>query len=104
MAVRTLFLPGLTDMTMNKVIGALVIGLIACVFSFSPAYADTIDSFESDIYVTPKGVLDVNETITIDFGKVQRHGIYRFIPITYERGHGVYNTPLKLLDVTDRRG
>ncbi|HEY9775399.1 MAG TPA: DUF2207 domain-containing protein [Planktothrix sp.] len=88
-------------MSTKQLVSRLVLSLLACVFTVCAAHADTVDSFVSDIHVSPKGILDVNETITIDFGAARKHGIYRFIPDVYHRSFGVYNTPIKLLDVTD---
>ncbi len=41
-----------------------------------------IKSFNSNIYVNEDGTIDVKETIVYDFGDLQKHGIYRFIPTT----------------------
>jgi Predicted membrane protein (DUF2207). len=52
--------------------------------------------------------MTVTETITVNFGSVLRHGIYRKIPFRYQRQiKGIpttYNIRIKLLSVTDERG
>ncbi len=43
-----------------------------------------IDNFHSDISVLQSGKVAVTETIEVDFGGLQKHGIYRDIPYIYE--------------------
>ncbi|MDP2671423.1 MAG: DUF2207 domain-containing protein [bacterium] len=50
------------------------------------AFADegwVINSFHSDITLEKSGVLSVKETINLDFGSQEKHGIFRQIPTTY---------------------
>ena len=61
-------------------------------------------SFKSEMNLSKQGLLDVNETIDMDFAQSPRHGIYRFIPIRFHRGAGTYTTYLRLLSVTDANG
>jgi uncharacterized membrane protein YgcG len=77
----------------------------ALVLSMLPAAAaEQIDKFDTDIHCQRNGTLDVTETIVYDFGKQQRHGIFRFIPVNYDRGYGVYLVQLDLLGVSDENG
>ena len=65
----------------------------------------TIDRFQSDITVQPDGVLDVVETIEVDFNGLQKHGIYREIPVRYAYDDEQERVlDLTLEDVTDGSG
>ncbi len=86
---------------------------------FSAGAQDTgweITSFDAVYTVNRDRTIDVVETIAVDFKRLQRHGIYREIPVRYNRvaradvGSGV-NIPagrvkvdLTLMSVTDERG
>jgi hypothetical protein len=76
----------------------------ALLLSVLPAAAEQIEKFDTDIHCQRNGTLDVTETIVYDFGKQQRHGIFRFIPVNYDRGYGVYLVQLDLLGVSDENG
>src|SRR5262245_20022307 len=43
-----------------------------------------IDSFRSDITIQPDGLLRITETIDVDFFSLEKHGIFREIPVEYE--------------------
>ncbi|CAN5126350.1 hypothetical protein BH18GEM1_BH18GEM1_21900 [soil metagenome] len=45
----------------------------------------TIPSFRAEYTVRPDRSLEVVERITVDFANLQRHGIYRDIPVRYQR-------------------
>src|ERR1700674_1180352 len=53
----------------------------------SPAvHADegwVITAFHSDITIAPSSALTVTEDIRVDFGSLQKHGIFRTIPLRY---------------------
>jgi len=66
--------------------------------------ASKIVSFNADISLSKQGVLDVNETIDMDFANQPRHGIYRFIPVRFHRALGTYTTYIRVLSVTDASG
>jgi uncharacterized membrane protein YgcG len=64
----------------------------ALVFALAPAMAPAvahadegwvIDTFVSTIAVATDGELTVREDIRVDFGALQRHGIFRTIPLRY---------------------
>jgi uncharacterized membrane protein len=76
----------------------------AVVHHSSSSNASKIVSFTSDMILSKQGLLDVNETIDIDFAQTPRHGIYRFVPIRFHRGAGIYTTHLRMLSVTDAIG
>ena len=65
----------------------------------------TIESFRSDIAIRSTGSLTIVETIDVDFGGLQKHGIFRTIPTRYrydERRDRTY--ALSVDGVTDRTG
>lgn len=43
----------------------------------------TIDSFGSDITIAPDSTITVKEQIAVNFGSLQKHGIFRTIPLRY---------------------
>ena len=53
------------------------------VFLLNPSsvFAEKINSFDVQITAHKNGVMDVTETINYDFENLDRHGIYRFIPL-----------------------
>ena len=71
----------------------------------------TITSFHSDYTVRADRSIEVVERIAVDFGRLQRHGIYREIPVRYRKVvreglplEGRVNVDLDLEQVTDGRG
>jgi len=65
-----------------------------------PANAEIIRSFDSSMQVSKDGLIDITETINMDFESAYRHGIYRMIPVRYKRYNNTYTTPLRVLSVT----
>ncbi|HXB03373.1 MAG TPA: DUF2207 domain-containing protein, partial [Candidatus Angelobacter sp.] len=69
------------------------------------AHADegwVITSFQSDISVAADSTLTVKEDIRVDFGNLQKHGIFRTIPLRYryDDSHDRYYN-LNIMSVTD---
>ncbi|MGH7570848.1 MAG: DUF2207 domain-containing protein [Gemmatimonadota bacterium] len=71
----------------------------------------TITSFHSDYSVQPDRSIDVVERIAVDFGPLQRHGIYREIPVKYRKVireglpiEGRVEVDFDLEEVTDGQG
>jgi len=65
---------------------AVVLMGIGLTITTAPAAADegwTITSFHSDITVSNDSTLNVEENIQVDFGALQKHGIFRTIPLRY---------------------
>jgi len=65
----------------------------------------TIQRFAADIAIQADGSLRVDESIDVDFGTLQRHGIFRNVPIRYEYDatrERVYD--LSVRGVTDANG
>ena len=68
----------------------LLLGAIAAAFALSvsamPTRADegwVIDSFHSQITINVDSSIDVTENIQVQFGSLNRHGIFRNIPVRY---------------------
>jgi len=78
--------------------------VLALLLAVLPASAEQIAKFDSEIHALKNGTLAVDETIVYDFGDQNRHGIYRFIPIHYNRSYGLYVIELEDLGVTDEKG
>jgi hypothetical protein len=84
---------------------ACLVALPLCfVLAVQAASAEEMRSFDSSLHLQNDGTLDVTETIQIDFGSARRHGIYRIIPITYNRNVGTYTIELDLKEVTNENG
>ena len=47
----------------------------------------TITSFHSDITINTNSSLTVAEDLKVDFGTLDKHGIYRYIPVRYRYNH-----------------
>lgn len=56
--------------------------------SFAQEEGWVIDRFESDIGIQVDGSVEVSETIAVDFGSLEKHGIYRDLPYVYSSGSG----------------
>src|SRR6266566_4676667 len=61
-----------------------------------------ITSFHSDIAIARSSTLTVTEDIHVDFGSLQKHGIFRTIPLRYRNddSHDRYYN-LEVMSVTD---
>src|SRR3989304_8570632 len=80
-------------------------------FGFFPGKAHAqesgwvVDQFESQIIVHKDSSVSIEETINVDFTNLQKHGIYRTIPVSYrDRLGNRLNVRLKVLSVTDEQG
>lgn len=82
----------------------LVLFLLLVTFSF-PIYAQenwVINNFSSDINILSSGRVQIVETIDVDFGNLQKHGIFRDIPYVYTSSGGEKTyTEIDVLRVTD---
>jgi uncharacterized membrane protein YgcG len=75
-------------------LAVLAMGWSAAAFA-TPAQADEawiIDSFHSDIQIAADSSISVTEDIRVDFGSLQKHGIFRTIPVRsrYDSSHARY--------------
>src|SRR5579859_1236930 len=65
----------------------------------------TVERFDAQIFVHSDGSIAVTESIDVDFGAQQKHGIFRRIPVLYhfdDRRDRVYD--LRVRSVTDDNG
>ena len=85
---------------------------LTCVFllaPLAPASAIEILRFDVSILLDRESSFLVTETIEVDFGDLRKHGIFRTIPIEYERTETLagfnlparYSIRLRVLDVDD---
>ncbi|MBU2509205.1 MAG: DUF2207 domain-containing protein [Patescibacteria group bacterium] len=61
---------------------------------------EIIRDFKVDAELNADRTLQITENITYDFGEVERHGIFRFIPISYVRNKIKYNLRPEVISVT----
>jgi uncharacterized membrane protein YgcG len=87
--------------------------LFAGILAFGlDAAAMEIESFDVSILLDPDGTIFVTETIDVDFGALERHGIFRTIPVSYGREETIAGIPvgtryalrLRVLGVEDENG
>lgn len=81
----------------------LLVGFL-CVLGLMPFGAlaqggESIASFDVQAMVEPDRMVTVTETITYDFGSAERHGIFREIPVRYERNGATYRLRLDVGEV-----
>ena len=65
----------------------------------------TVERFDSQVQIRADGSLAITESIDVDFGSQQKHGIFRHIPVRYDldqRNERVYD--LRVRSVTDASG
>jgi uncharacterized membrane protein YgcG len=65
----------------------------------------TITSFRSDIIIENDGLLSITETIDVDFFNLEKHGIFREIPVEYDydgEQNRIYE--MDVISVTDAEG
>ncbi|MEA3322626.1 MAG: DUF2207 domain-containing protein [Patescibacteria group bacterium] len=81
---------------------------IFCMFLFIPffdVHAENIVHFNADIVINPDATVRVTEKITYNFGELQRHGIYRDIPVKYTTNSGnKYTAQIDDIVVTNANG
>jgi uncharacterized membrane protein len=87
----------------------VAIGIVLFAFSFAaPAFADegwVIERFAADITIDKNASLHIVEAIDANFGNLQKHGIFRTIPVRYQWDDThvrVYQ--LQVRSVTDANG
>ena len=82
---------------------------LAALCLVNDASAIEIGRFDVSIRVAPDSTFIVTESIEVDFGDLRKHGIFRTIPVDYQRTEtlgGVpvatrYSIRLKVVDVKD---
>src|SRR5207249_7099687 len=69
-------------------LATVALGIVALTAVFAtPALADegwVIERFAADITVGKDASLHITEAIDVDFGGLQKHGIFRTIPVRYQ--------------------
>jgi uncharacterized membrane protein len=70
----------------------------------SAASAEKIDNFDVTVKMNTDASIDITEKIDYDFGDLQRHGIYRNIPIKYKARGGNYILRISNISVSDESG
>jgi len=83
-----------------------IFSLIAAAILIIPriAIAENIDNFEVTIQINQNATINVQEKIDYNFGELERHGIYRDIPIKYKARGGNYQLRISDINVTDETG
>ncbi len=76
----------------------LLIGLISLLFGFWVS-AEEITHFQVNIKIDADATITIQETIFYDFGNLQKHGIYRNIPISYQGKFGERKIDISVSDV-----
>ena len=92
---------------MKKILKIALINAIILIGGFgfgNPALAEQINDYQVQIRVNSDSSLDVREAIVYDFNDLQKHGIYRYIPIQYSRENFAYNLRVSNLSVKDENG
>jgi uncharacterized membrane protein len=89
---------------MFRNISRLIFVCCVLIVGIRAAGAEVIRSFDSEVHLQKDSSLDVTETIVYDFENASRHGIYRMIPVKYDRYNNTYSLYLKILSVTDEKG
>jgi uncharacterized membrane protein len=65
--------------------------ILFLLFYSHTAFAQTdwvINNFHSDITIQSDGTVRIDEAIDVDFNNLEKHGIYRDIPVVYEDNNG----------------
>lgn len=88
---------------MRKILPAILFLLLFLLAN--PAFAaEKIDSFDVTVKINEDSSIDVSERIEYNFGDLQRHGIFRNIPIKYKARGGNFNLRLSDISVKDENG
>lgn len=82
-------------------LGLLCVVVPLCFASL--ARADFVEKFDVTMRVMPDASLDVTESIEMFFD-TPRHGIYRHIPVKYERHGDTFSVEFRLDSITDENG
>ncbi len=74
-------------------------------FFAQQSFAEEIQHYRVDMHLNQDASVSVSETIDYDFGDAQKHGIYRFIPLTFkvegqEKWYGLQQRKLKFQNLS----
>ena len=88
---------------MKKIICLLVLFFVLSLFVLSSASAyDSSDTgwkimdYSVDAKIENNQKVQITENITVDFGELQKHGIFRYIPYKYSRSGNNYNVRINI--------
>jgi len=88
-----------------KPIKILFLALAACLFWLSPAKANEISAFHSEITINKDASISIKENIEANVTAGPLHGIYRFIPVNYHAKNGKdFSLPVQNFQVVDAFG
>ena len=76
--------------------------ILAGILYAPSVFAEKINNFDVDIQINQDSSINVLEKIEYDFGNLDRHGIFRTIPIKYKARGGNYNLRISDINVTDQ--
>lgn len=88
---------------MFKKIFAIILfaGLILPIFTFAQNEQEKIDNYEISIKINSDSSINVSEKIYYNFGTIEKHGIYRDIPIKYDARGGKYKLDISEISIVD---
>lgn len=64
---------------------------------------EQIDSFDTKIQINQDATINVTETIKYNFGSEERHGIYRYLPLKFERANNKFKVQISDISVNDEK-
>lgn len=76
-----------------ELVNFFIISVLTLFFLLTPSLINaqenwTINAFDSEIEILSNGQVNIVETINVDFGSLQKHGIFRDIPFAYTASDG----------------
>ncbi len=89
---------------MKKIISIIFTIFIYIVLPYTVSADSAINSFDARISVNKNATIEVTERIVYDFGEDKRHGIFRYIPYSYQAGSETYTADISSVLVTDGIG
>lgn len=78
----------------------ICLGLLLFLTSPVLAQSEVIKSFDAQITAGSDGVLEITETLEVDFGTIDHHGIFRYIPTVTKVGDLYRVTPIQVSRIT----
>ena len=93
-------------MKIQRLVISTIFTLIIFLSIGNPVFAATerIDNFDVTIKMNADASIDVTEQIDYNFGSLQKHGIYRDIPVKYQARGGSYSLRISDISVADEMG
>ena len=68
----------------KKIILAVFLFFVSSTLAFAQDTGWVVEKFHSDIIISQDAQVTVVETVEANFGNLQKHGIYRVIPVKYK--------------------